>query len=59
GRLARAVAAGDDVVADARDPLPALTQLRMAAGFARLARRQGIGLTEATTWDIEWNGTAE
>lgn len=58
-RLARALAAGDDVVADARDPLPALTQLRMAAGFARLARRQGIGLTEATTWDIEWNGAAE
>lgn len=46
----------DDVIADWRDPLPLLTQLPLAAHFARISRRERISLTAATTYDIEWNG---
>ncbi|HEY0606159.1 MAG TPA: hypothetical protein VGD58_24775 [Herpetosiphonaceae bacterium] len=46
----------DDVIADARDPLPLLTQLPMTLHFVRIARRERRSLTAATTFDIEWNG---
>lgn len=46
----------DDVIADARDPLPLLTQLPMTLHFAWIARREHRSLTAATTYDIEWNG---
>ncbi len=55
-RLAAALLRGDDVVMDARDPLPALAQLGLGLHFARLARRLGTGMAAATTHDIEWNG---
>jgi glutathione synthase/RimK-type ligase-like ATP-grasp enzyme len=58
GALARALARGDDVVMDARDPLPALVQLRLGLRLAWLARRLGTGMAEASTHDIEWNGDA-
>lgn len=45
-----------DVIFDRFDPLPALFQVRMALFFAGISRRKGIGLTAATTDDIEWNG---
>jgi predicted ATP-grasp superfamily ATP-dependent carboligase len=45
-----------DVIFSARDPLPALLQLRSALYFAYLGRRHGISISEATTFDIEWNG---
>jgi predicted ATP-grasp superfamily ATP-dependent carboligase len=45
-----------DVIFDRADPLPALVQLRMAAHFAARARRKRMGLTAATTDEIEWNG---
>jgi predicted ATP-grasp superfamily ATP-dependent carboligase len=53
----RAALAHDDVIADARDPLPLLTQMPMTLHFARIARRERRSLTAATTYDIEWNGT--
>jgi hypothetical protein len=46
-----------DVIADYRDPLPLLTQIPMTLAFARISRQERIGLTAATTHDIEWNGT--
>ncbi|HEX6288693.1 MAG TPA: ATP-grasp domain-containing protein [Herpetosiphonaceae bacterium] len=45
-----------DVIADRRDLLPLLAQLPMTLHFARISRRKRIGLTAATTHDIEWNG---
>ena len=56
GALLRSLATGGDVVMDARDPLPALAQLRLGLHFARVARREGMTMTAATTHDIEWNG---
>lgn len=45
-----------DVIWSPADPLPALTQpLALAETFWR-ARREKIGLSQALTWDIEWNG---
>jgi hypothetical protein len=38
------------------DPLPALAQLLPVLRFAARSWRRGIGLLEATTHDIEWNG---
>jgi predicted ATP-grasp superfamily ATP-dependent carboligase len=52
GDLARV----SDVVLSRADPLPAFVQLRMALAFAQISRRKRIGLTAATTDDIEWNG---
>ncbi len=45
-----------DVVYRQSDPWPALEQLRVAWDVWRHSRRLRIPLTEATTYDIEWNG---
>lgn len=45
-----------DVVFSARDPLPALFQLRSIAHFVELGVRHQISPLEASTLDIEWNG---
>jgi predicted ATP-grasp superfamily ATP-dependent carboligase len=45
-----------DVVFSARDPLPAVLQVAQMGRFLWLSRRRRIGLTAATTEDIEWNG---
>lgn len=39
-----------------QDPLPAFQQIRLMAYWLYLARRKNITLTEATTWDIVWDG---
>jgi hypothetical protein len=46
----------DDVIWDAKDPLPFLLQFRSLLFYLRLARQKGIGPLEASTFDIEWNG---
>jgi predicted ATP-grasp superfamily ATP-dependent carboligase len=56
--LIAAARAADVILADS-DPLPALAQLALALRFVALSRRRGIGLIEATTDDIEWNGDAD
>ena len=45
-----------DVVWDPRDPGPALAQPLALAESLWRARRHQIGLSQALTWDIEWNG---
>ncbi len=54
--LLRDLTRAGDVIFDRADPLPALFQIRMALFFAQVSRRKRIGLTAATTDDIEWNG---
>jgi predicted ATP-grasp superfamily ATP-dependent carboligase len=49
----------DDAVLDYRDPLPALLQFRSILNYLVIARRNGISLLEASTYDIEWNGARE
>jgi hypothetical protein len=46
----------DDVIWDAKDPLPFLLQFRSLLFYLRLARQKGISPLEASTFDIEWNG---
>jgi hypothetical protein len=46
----------DDVILDFKDPLPFLLQFRSLLFYLRLARKKGISLLEASTFDIEWNG---
>ena len=45
-----------DAVYERSDPWPALEQLHLAWVVWRHSRRQRMPLTEATTYDIEWNG---
>jgi glutathione synthase/RimK-type ligase-like ATP-grasp enzyme len=45
-----------DVVYRRSDPAPAWEQLHLAWDVWRISRRLRIPLTEATTYDIEWNG---
>jgi predicted ATP-grasp superfamily ATP-dependent carboligase len=45
-----------DVIANLRDPLPALLQLRSIVHYVVLGRKHGISALEASTLDIEWNG---
>jgi predicted ATP-grasp superfamily ATP-dependent carboligase len=45
-----------DVIFSLRDPLPALMQFVQLGHFFRVSRRRRLGLVEATTEDIEWNG---
>jgi predicted ATP-grasp superfamily ATP-dependent carboligase len=45
-----------DVIFSRHDPLPFLYQLKSFISFLRIAKREGISVTEATTYDIEWNG---
>lgn len=47
---------GRDVIGAPGDRLPLLGALADTAGFALRAWQHGIGLTAATTLDIEWNG---
>lgn len=47
-----------DVVYRADDPAPFRDQFRLMARFWQISRKRSIGLTEATTADIEWNGEA-
>ncbi len=46
----------DDVIFDAKDPLPFLLQFRSLLFYLKLAREKGISPLEASTFDIEWNG---
>jgi hypothetical protein len=46
----------DDVILDAKDPLPFLLQFRSLLFYLKLAREKGISPLEASTFDIEWNG---
>lgn len=48
-----------DVVFQLADPLPALAQVRQMAHLLGVSRRERIGLLEATTHDIEWNGPTQ
>lgn len=48
-----------DVIWQHNDLLPSLAQFSTLIHFARLARRKRLGLTAATTYDIEWNGYAD
>jgi predicted ATP-grasp superfamily ATP-dependent carboligase len=45
-----------DVILSSKDPLPALMQLSQVGHFFSVSRRGCVGLLEATTEDIEWNG---
>ena len=45
-----------DVVFEWRDPLPALLMPLAFAEIAGIALCERRGLTEAATFDIEWNG---
>lgn len=45
-----------DVVWQWRDPRPALVIGPAMVEFAMVARRRGISIHQATTWDFEWNG---
>jgi predicted ATP-grasp superfamily ATP-dependent carboligase len=47
-----------DVILNLRDPLPALMQVLQVLHFLQISCRQQIGVLEATTDDIEWNGPA-
>ena len=46
----------DDVIWDAKDPLPFLLQFRSLLSYLKLAREKGISPLESSTFDIEWNG---
>jgi predicted ATP-grasp superfamily ATP-dependent carboligase len=46
----------NDVILDFKDPLPFLLQFRSLFSYLKLARKEGISLLEASTFDIEWNG---
>ena len=46
----------DDVILNAKDPLPFLFQLRSILAYVSLGRRHSISALEASTFDIEWNG---
>ena len=48
-----------DVILSASDPLPAFTQLAQMWHFGRVAGRRRVGLVEATTDDIEYNGPGD
>jgi predicted ATP-grasp superfamily ATP-dependent carboligase len=45
-----------DVILSYKDPLPFLLQFRGLLSTLKLARKNGISLIEASTFDIEWNG---
>ncbi len=46
----------DDVILDFKDLLPFVMQLRSILATYAVAKRKGISLLEASTFDIEWNG---
>ena len=46
-----------DVIFDIHDPLPSLFQFRSIITYIALARKYGITPLEASTLDIEWNGS--
>jgi predicted ATP-grasp superfamily ATP-dependent carboligase len=48
----------DDVILDFKDPMPFILQLRSILATWAVARREGVSLLEASTFDIEWNGEA-
>jgi hypothetical protein len=47
---------GRDVFYRGDDPAPVLGQFLTLAALAARGRRHGLGLTEAATLDLEWNG---
>ena len=58
-RWARTFFWGRDVLLSLRDPLPLLLLgFNLAPMFAR-ARKYGVNIDQATTMDIEWNGSKE
>jgi predicted ATP-grasp superfamily ATP-dependent carboligase len=48
----------DDVILNFKDPMPFILQLRSILATWSVARREGVSLLEASTFDIEWNGEA-
>jgi predicted ATP-grasp superfamily ATP-dependent carboligase len=46
----------EDVIHHSIDPWPMAGQLLSLAEFGGIAIQRGISLSEATTWDLEWNG---
>ncbi|MBB6098680.1 hypothetical protein HNR42_002115 [Deinobacterium chartae] len=57
GDLWRALRQSRDVIARPGDAVPARAQLRSAAWLLALGWRRGISPLEASTWDIEYNGS--
>lgn len=55
--LLRDIPRAGDVVFAADDPRPVLAQAALTAIFAARALRRRISLVQATTFDIEWNGS--
>lgn len=55
-RWAAALLGGRDVFFRADDPLPFLGQFAAFAALRRRGRQARVGLAEAATLDIEWNG---
>ncbi|KAB8129181.1 ATP-grasp domain-containing protein [Gracilibacillus oryzae] len=51
-----AIAAANDIVWDWHDPAPFFKQMQSLLYFWQLSRGQKINLTEATTFDISWDG---
>jgi hypothetical protein len=58
GRWWRAYRSAHDGVFHRSDRRPAVEQLRVLRDAWRVARANGITLTQATTIDLEWNGEA-
>lgn len=45
-----------EAVWQSRDPWPSVCQLPLMGYWGQLALRKGLGMTEATTWGIAWDG---
>ncbi len=58
GNWFSAMRAAKDAIYRRTDPLPLLQQVALLASLGGVAFRERISLTEASTWDIEWNGDA-
>ena len=50
---------GNDVISHTKDRLPLMGAILDTIMFAITGKRQGISLTQATTYDIEWNGNMD
>lgn len=46
----------EDVIWNGKDIKPFLNQIRCLMSFHSIAKKQKVSLTEAMTYDIEWNG---
>lgn len=55
----RTLVRSDDAVFSLRDPMPFLDQFCSLVPLYRLARRERLSITEASTYDISWDGDAD